>query len=53
MIFVIKGPKELILMRDKEIRNPDPNARTQVRDLILNFREYLEKEGYAPKTINA
>ena len=51
--FTGKNPKELILMRDKEIRNPDPNARTQVRDLILDFREYLEKEGYAPKTINA
>jgi integrase len=51
--FCGKNPKELILMRDKEIRNPDPNTRTGVRDLVLDFRVYLEKEGYAPKTINA
>jgi len=43
--FTGKNPKELILMRDNEIRGPDPNARTQVRNLILDFREYLEKEG--------
>ena len=51
--FCNKDPKELIFMRDKEIRNPDPNSRSGVRNLILDFREYLEKEGYAPKTINA
>ncbi len=51
--FCNKDPKELILMRDKEIRNPDPNSKSGVRNLILDFREYLEKEGYAPKTINA
>jgi len=50
--FTGKNPRELFLMRDKEVRDPDPDARTQVRDLILNFKEYLE-EGYAPKTINA
>jgi len=51
--FCNKDPKELIFMRDKEIRNPDPNSRSGVRNLILDFREYLEKEGYVPKTINA
>ncbi|MEM2704789.1 MAG: tyrosine-type recombinase/integrase [Candidatus Bathyarchaeia archaeon] len=50
--FAGKTPTELILERDKEIKNPDPNSRTGIRDLILDFREYLEKEGYAPKTIN-
>jgi len=39
-------------MRDKEIKNPDPNSRTGIRDLILDFREHLEREKYAPKTIN-
>ena len=51
--FSNKNPKELILMRDKEIRNPDPNSRTGVRDLIFDFRIYLEMEQYAPKTINS
>jgi len=47
------SPHELILMRDEETRNPDPNSRTGVRDLILDFRRYLEMEKYAPKTINS
>ncbi|MFQ5975104.1 MAG: tyrosine-type recombinase/integrase [Candidatus Hydrothermarchaeales archaeon] len=51
--FCGKTPNQLILERDKELRNPDPNSRTGIRDLILDFRTYLEKEGYAPKTINA
>ena len=51
--FSGKDPKELILMRDKETRNPDPNSRTGARDLILDFRRYLEMEKYAPKTINS
>lgn len=51
--FSGKNPGELILLRDKETRNPDPNGRTGVRDLIFDFRTYLEKEEYAPKTINA
>jgi len=51
--FSGKNPRELILTRDKETRNPDPNNRTVVRDLIFDFRRYLEKEKYAPKTINA
>jgi len=50
--FCRKTPKQLILERDKEIRNSDPNNRTGIRDLILDFRKYLEKEGYAPKSIN-
>ncbi|MHC1605293.1 MAG: hypothetical protein ACXQTP_04925 [Candidatus Methanofastidiosia archaeon] len=51
--FCGKNPKQLILSRDKEIRNSDPNNRTGIRDLILDFRKYLEQRGYAPKTINA
>ena len=51
--FSGKTPKELILERDREIKNPDPNNRTGIRDLIFDFRRYLEKEQYAPKTINA
>ncbi|MCX8166248.1 MAG: hypothetical protein N3E37_00130 [Candidatus Micrarchaeota archaeon] len=50
--FCRKTPKQLILERDKEIRNTDPNSRTRIRDLVLDFRKYLEKEGYAPKSIN-
>lgn len=46
-------PKQLILERDREIKNPNPNSRVKIRNLVLDFREYLEKEGYAPKTINA
>jgi hypothetical protein len=49
--FCGKNPKQLILERDEEIKNPDPNSRTAIRDLVLDFREYLEKEGYAPKSI--
>jgi integrase len=48
-----KNPKELILMRDTELRNPDPNSRTGIRDLILDFRTYLEEQEYAPKSINS
>lgn len=51
--FCGKNPKQLILERDKEVRNSDPNNRTGIRDLVLDFRKYLEKEGYAPKSINA
>ena len=32
--FSGKNPCELILLRDKETRNSDPNSRTGVRDLI-------------------
>ncbi|MFQ5814896.1 MAG: tyrosine-type recombinase/integrase [Candidatus Hydrothermarchaeaceae archaeon] len=51
--FCGKTPDQLILERDKELRNLDPNSRTGIRDLILDFRSYLEKEEYAPKTINS
>jgi len=51
--FSGKNPIELIEMRDSEIKNNDHNHRTGIRDLILDFRIYLEKEKYAPKTINA
>ncbi|MCW1296716.1 MAG: site-specific integrase [Candidatus Parvarchaeota archaeon] len=50
--FCRKTPKQLILERDKEIRNSDPNSRTGIRDLILDFRKYLEREGYTLKSIN-
>ena len=32
--FCRKTPKQLILERDREIRNSDPNTRTGTRDLI-------------------
>jgi hypothetical protein len=47
--FSWENPSEHILLRNKETRNPDPNSRTRVRDLIFDFRTYLEKEEYAPK----
>ncbi len=51
--FSSRTPKELIELRDNEIRNNGYNDRTGIRDLVLDFRSYLEKEEYAPKTINA
>jgi len=51
--FSGKNPRQLILERDAELKNPEPDSRTGIRDLVLDFREYLEKEEYAPKTINA
>ena len=51
--FSRRNPPALILMRDNEMKNSDPNSRTGIRDLVLDFRIYLEREGYAPKTINA
>jgi len=51
--FSGKDPRQLILERDAELKNPEPNSRTGIRDLVLDFREYLEREGYAPKSINA
>ena len=51
--FSGKGPYELIKQRDEELKNNDHNNRTGIRDLILDFRVYLEKEQYAGKTINS
>lgn len=51
--FSGKAPSELISMRDNELKNDDHNNRTGIRDLVLDFRTYLGKEGYAHKTINA
>ncbi len=48
-----KNPQELILQRDKELKNDDPNDRTGIRDLVLDFRHHLEHVGLAPKTINS
>jgi site-specific recombinase XerD len=47
-----KSPKQLILDRDKELKSSNPNGRTETRNLILDFRKYLEEQGYAPKSIN-
>ena len=51
-----KDPHELILQRDQELKNNDPNNRTGIRDGIrdpvLDFRHHLEHTGLAPKTIN-
>lgn len=46
-----KNPHQLIMERDKEKNDPDPNKRFGIRNLILDFRKFLEKK-YAPKTIN-
>ena len=46
-----KDPHELILQRDRELKNDDPNNRTGIRDLLLDFREHLEHKGLSPKTI--
>ena len=48
-----KSPHELIMQRDKEIRIADPNNRTEIRNLLLDFRSYLEHNGLAPKTISS
>ncbi|KXB03574.1 hypothetical protein AKJ45_01285, partial [candidate division MSBL1 archaeon SCGC-AAA261F19] len=47
-----KDPHELIMMRDEEKDIDDPNKRNRTKNLILDFREYLEKENYAPSSIN-
>ena len=47
-----KDPHELIFQRDKELKNDDPNNRTGIRDLLLDFRHHMEHIGMAPKTIN-
>ncbi|MEA2055783.1 MAG: site-specific integrase [Candidatus Thermoplasmatota archaeon] len=47
-----KNPQQLILQRDRELKNDNPNDRTGIRDLVLDFRHHLESQGYAPKTIN-
>jgi integrase len=47
-----KTPPQLIIDRDSEKNVADPNKRTGTRNLILDFRVFLEQEGYAPKTIN-
>ena len=47
-----KNPQELILQRDGELKNDNPNNRTGIRDLLLDFRHHMENLGMAPKTIN-
>lgn len=51
--FSGKDLHQLILQRDSEIKSDKPNSRTRIRDLVLDFRIYLEKEGFTPKTINS
>lgn len=51
--FTGKNPHELIMDRDKEKDINDPNKRNRTKNLILDFREHLEDEGYAPSSINA
>jgi len=48
-----KNPHDLIMERDRETKSDDPNKRNGIRDLILDFRHHLEKEEYAPKTVNS
>jgi integrase len=48
-----KTPPQLIIDRDSEKNVADPNKRTGTKNLILDFRVFLEREGYAPKSINA
>jgi len=48
-----KDPHELILQRDQELKNDDPNNRTGIRDLVLDFRHHLKHTSSAPKTINS
>ncbi len=50
--FSGKNPSELIRQRDLELKQADPNGRTGIRDLILDFRAYLEKEEYSGNSIN-
>ena len=47
-----KNPQELILQRDQELRNGNPNNRAGIRDLLLDFRHHMKNMGMAPKTIN-
>ena len=48
-----KSPHELIMQRDKELRIADPNDRTEIRNLLLDFRSHLEQIDLAPKTISS
>lgn len=50
--FSGKNPSELIRQRDLELKQTDPNGRTGIRDLILDYRAYLEKEEYSGNSIN-
>jgi hypothetical protein len=50
--FSGKNPSEMIRQRDLELKQVEPNGRTGIRDLILDFRAYLEKEEYSGNSIN-
>lgn len=45
-------PNEIITLRVNELGNRIKNT-SNIHDLILGFRLYLEKKGYAAKTINS
>jgi hypothetical protein len=47
------SPGSIIMQRDKEIRIADPNNRTEIRNLLLDFRNHLEHINLAPKTISS
>jgi len=48
-----KTPHQLIIERDAERNISDPNKRTGTKNLILDFRIYLENQKYSPKSINS
>jgi len=48
-----KDPHELIIDRDTEKNIADPNKRNRTKNLVLDFRVFLKKKGYAPKSINS
>jgi len=50
--FTGKNPHQLIMDKDEEIDNSDPTKRNKTKSLVLDFRKYLEKEDYAPSSIN-
>jgi integrase/recombinase XerD len=47
-----RDPHTLIINRDKEVKSDNPIDRNNTRDLIIDFRKYLESLDYAPKSIN-
>lgn len=47
-----KDPHQLIMGRDLERNISEPLKRIATKNLILDFRKYLERKSCAPKTIN-
>lgn len=48
-----KNPRELIFQRDRELKNDDPNDRTGIRDLVLDFRHHLEHRVWLRRRLTA